>query len=72
MASLIFNVVYIMPPLYFYDDIVGNVYGIVNVFGRIGGIIAPLFSEYMPPNFTLIIFSILGLVCTILIRHQKY
>ena len=72
LASLAFNIIFVMPPFYFKEDIIGQVYGFVNVLGRVGGIMAPFASEYVAPNVILIASGLLGLTCTLFIRNQKY
>lgn len=66
-ASGVININYLFLAELFPTSVRGTVMGVTNFFARLGCVVAPFVSEYLE-NWSLILFSALGLACLFIVR----
>ena len=66
-ASGVININYLFLAELFPTSVRGTVMGITNFFARLGCIVAPFVSEYLE-NWSLIVYSVLGVACLFIVR----
>jgi len=57
--------------MYFFSDIIGTVFGIATLFARMGGIFAPIASEYIPMPTMIFVCSISVFLSLAFTHEQK-